>query len=313
MLILITKTLFGLLILLGSGDLLVRAGVSLARLWKLSPAVIGMTILAYGTSSPELFISLKAALAGASGIALGNVIGSNIANIALVLGASSLIYPIRLHDKETLTQSYTMMAIASLAAMLAYTIGFSVVSGICLVTLAIGYTWYLIRKGRHDAEVIADIEEELPEKTYSLPVTCIILIVSIIGLVSGASLLVDGASGLALSIGVSETAIGVTVVALGGSLPELVTSVMAALKRQADMALGNIIGSNIFNIIAVLGATSIVAAPQIPTEILQIDVPVLLAVTFVLILHLKIFSGIGRVSGALFVLGYIAYCLLQFI
>lgn len=313
MFILIAQTLIGFLILLGCGDILVRAGVSLARLWKLSPAVIGMTILAYGTSSPELFISLKAALAGSSGIALGNVIGSNIGNIALVLGVSALIYPIKTEDKETLTQSYTMLFIAVLAAGMAYTVGFSRLAGLILFGISIAYTVYLIKKGRCKGEGADEAAEELPEKTYSLPVSLVMIFGSIAGLVAGASLLVDGASGLAMGWGVSETAIGVTVVALGGSLPELVTSVIAAYRRHSDLAVGNIVGSNIFNIIMVLGGASAVASPTVPEQMLRVDFPVLVGISLIMVLHLKIAGGIGRASAALFVLFYLAYCASQFI
>lgn len=313
MLLLIIKTIAGLAVLLFSGEILVRAAVSLARALKMSPALIGMTILAYGTSSPEFFISMKAALDGASGIALGNVVGSNIANILLVLGVSALIYPITIQDRDTRTQSYTMLAVALLCCAAAYAGGFPRLTGGIFVLLSIVYSVYLVRKSRHNAELREEAAQELPDSAYSTPVAAALICAGIAGLTFGASLLVDGASGLAIAMSVSEAAIGVTVVALGGSLPELVTSVIAAYKRHSDMAAGNVIGSNIFNILAVLGGAAAVSPPDVPAQMLRFDFPALAVVTVIAVLFIAVFGKISRVAGALFAGAYLTYCAAQFV
>ena len=293
--------LVGVLLLLIGGDFLVKSAASLAKKLNISPFLIGVTVVSFGTSAPELIVSLKAAFNGSSGIAIGNVIGSNIANLALVLGITVLIRPIVL-DPKKLRFSWFAMLVASLMFL-----GFSIdgildrVDGLFLISGLILFLILSIRK-RDDSFV----EEEL-EKTLKTNLIPVYFIFGAAGLYYGSELLVDSAITIAKSFGISEFIIGVSVVALGTSLPELVTSIIAIIKGQSSISVGNLIGSNVFNIFAVLGITSAVNPLKADSFLIAIDLPIMLGVTLLTGLFLLVSKKLGRVEGLLLITIYIMY------
>jgi cation:H+ antiporter len=293
--------LVGVFLLLIGGDFLVKSAASLAKKLNISPFLIGVTVVSFGTSAPELIVSLKAAFNGSSGIAIGNVIGSNIANLALVLGITVLIRPIVL-DPKKLRFSWFVMLVASLMFL-----GFSIdgildrVDGLFLISGLILFLILSIRK-RDDSFV----EEEL-EKTLKTNLIPVYFIFGAAGLYYGSELLVDSAITIAKSFGISEFIIGVSVVALGTSLPELVTSIIAIIKGQSSISVGNLIGSNVFNIFAVLGITSAVNPLKADSFLIAIDLPIMLGVTLLTGLFLLVSKKLGRVEGLLLITIYIMY------
>lgn len=293
--------LVGVLLLLIGGDFLVKSAASLAKKLNISPFLIGVTVVSFGTSAPELIVSLKAAFNGSSGIAIGNVIGSNVANLALVLGITVLIRPVVL-DSKKLQFAWFAMLVASLMFF-----GFSLdgildrLDGFFLIT---GLILFLILSIRKRDDSFADEELEKTLKTNLIPVY---FILGAAGLYYGSELLVDNAITIAKSFGISEFIIGVSVVALGTSLPELVTSVIAILKGQSSISVGNLIGSNVFNIFAVLGITSAVNPLEADSFLIAIDLPIMLGVTLLTGVFLMVSKQLGRIEGLLLITIYIIY------
>ena len=276
----------GLIALLAGGDLLVRGAVGLAQRFGMSPMLIGLTLVGFGTSMPELLTSVQAALTGASGIALGNVVGSNIANILLVLGLAAVIAPFAAQVERDV---WIMGAVSLLCAgiILGGQIGF--VTGAVLVGLLALYLIVALRGGG---------PAEMPiDPPISRGKGVLVSAVGLALLLIGARALVSGAVGLASGLGVSQTVIGVTVVAIGTSLPELVTSVIAARKGQSALALGNVIGSNIFNVLGILGVTALVTPIAVPDAMAGLHLWVMLFAAAGLIAVMAVFGRIGRASG----------------
>jgi len=312
------ELLGGLLLLLAGGDFLVRGGVGLARRAGVSPLLIGLTLIGFGTSTPELVTSLEAALAGSPGIAVGNVVGSNSANILLILGLAALIHPLAA-SREMLYRDGGAMLLAALACVLLAAHGtLSRPLGGLLLALLFAYIVYAYRRerrGRADplparaggtaaAETEAAANEPAPKRLW------LALLLALGGFaltIGGARLLVGGTIDLARSAGLSETLLGLTVVAVGTSLPELMTSLVAALRRQTDIALGNVVGSNIYNVLGILGATALVHPIPIPPEILRLDVWVMLAATLGLLTFAVARGRIGRLEAVLLLTGYLIY------
>ena len=290
---------FGLVALLVGGDLLVRGAVGMARRFGVSPLVIGLTLVGFGTSAPELVTSLSAALAGVPGIALGNVVGSNIANILLILGVAALIRPVSAQMAGLPREAAWVGGSAVVLAGLAVAGQISVLAGIALLgTLAV-YLWGAFRSS-------AAPMDDLDIPTDPLPKAATFLIVGLALTIGGAIALVDGATGIARAYGVPEAVIGLTLVAVGTSLPELATTVMAARRGQSDVALGNILGSGIFNILGILGTTALFAKLPIESSLLP-DIGVMLATTALLIGLLFWQRSISRASGLVFLLLYAGY------
>lgn len=298
----------GLVILLLAGDALVRGAVNLSLRLGVPALIVSLTIVAFGTSAPELLISIKAVLENAPGIALGNVVGSNTANILLVLGLPAMLAT--LHTSECNTRrNYVFMLIASvLFIALAFCGVFTVVSGLILLT---GLALVLLnafrqanahRKangtpcaGDDDLDMLDALEEADPDMPYWK--IGIYLALGLVGLPMGASLLVDNASIIARTYGVSETVIGLTLVAVGTSLPELATTVMAALRRQADVALGNVIGSNMFNLLAIIGVATLFGQIEVDPKFLEFDLWVMLGASLLLIPFVFFRQDINRLWG----------------
>lgn len=303
-------TLLGFIILITSGNFLVRGSVSLAKYFGLSTLVIGVTIVAFGTSAPELLVSLQAALANHPEMALGNIIGSNISNIALVLAITAIILPIAVNRNSVITDWPVMMFASLLLGAFALNLSLTFLEGLIFVFILILFVWYSVRKSRKNY-VKEDVEKV--NGKYSLSSAVIIIIISCVGLAFGARLLVNNATSIAQTFGVSERAIGISMLAIGTSLPELVTSVIAAIQKETDISVGNIIGSNIFNVLAVLGITTIVKTIEVERVMLW-DIGVMLVIS--LLLFLMILPSrravITRMEGLILFSVYIVYMIYVF-
>jgi len=287
------------------GELLVRGAVAIALRFGISQLMIGLTLVGFGTSTPELVTSLQAAFKGSPGIAVGNIVGSNICNILLILGAAALLRPI-VTRPDAFRRDGTVLLGATLLCVGIVLIGvIGRVTGGVLLALLIGYlilTWFAERaRGAVD-----DPDVPLPA-VRSVGLSVALFIGGLLLTIVAARLLVDAAIEIAFDLGVSEAVIGVTIVALGTSLPELVTSIVAAVRRQGDVAFGNIVGSNIFNILGILGATAIAQPLSIPPEIARLDVWVMLAATALLICATITGWRITRGEGLLMLGGYTGY------
>jgi len=278
----------GLVILLLAGDALVRGAVNLSLRVGIPALIVSLTVVAFGTSAPELLIAIKATVVDAPGIALGNVVGSNTANILMVLGIPAMLS--RLHTSECDTRrSYVQMILATVLFMgLAWFGVFTLWSGLILLaalTLVMYDATAKARAHRRACSGPADEEDDIEEADPNMPSWRIglYLLLGLIGLPLGANLLVDNASIIARTYGVTETVIGLTLVAVGTSLPELATTVMAALRRQADVALGNVIGSNMFNLLAIIGVATFFGPIPVDPEFLELDLWVMLGASLLLI------------------------------
>ncbi|NBD30328.1 MAG: calcium/sodium antiporter [Alphaproteobacteria bacterium] len=303
----------GLLLLLLAGDSLVKGAVNLALRIGVPALIVSLTIVAFGTSAPELLISVQAIWDGVPGLALGNVVGSNTANVLLVLGVPALLAVMHTGECETRDSYLQMIAASILFIALAFRGKFDWISGLILLAalaamlLHAGLAANAHRKNGVNAppEDVDDLEGADPDLPW--PKITLFLVLGIIGLPLGASLLVDGASNIARDFGVSETAIGLTLVAVGTSLPELATTVMAALRRQADVALGNVIGSNMFNLLAIIGVASLVGEIPVAAEVLRFDLWVMLTSSLILFPFVFLRMDINRTRGVALTALYIAY------
>lgn len=299
---LITLSILGGFIILTLGaEALVRGASSIALRLGITPLIIGLTIVAFGTSAPELAVSVKSALAGNSGIALGNVIGSNIANIGLILAITALIRPIQVQS-QVVKRDIPLMILASMLFWGLLLDGeLSLIDGVVLLSLLIGYLAFSYVSSKNSNE-----EEEIEAGPNNPLLSALFIVVGISMLVGGGILFVNGAVDLAKTFGVSEVIIGLTIVAIGTSMPELVTSVIAALKGQSDIAIGNIVGSNLFNILGILGITAIVQ-PVSSLGFQSVDFIVMLAFAVIILPFAWTGLRIGRREGTVLLLGYLGY------
>lgn len=301
----------GFILLLWGGSWLVDGGVAIARRFRISPLVIGMTIVAFGTSAPELLVSLISAIKGSSGIAVGNVVGSNIVNICLILGLTAVISPIVTDKKKVLSNGTVMIAASLLLPLFALNSHISRLEGITLFLGLILFTAISVRKGRMSGE---DLKNQYSDKK-NLPLKkALLFTIAACGLLAvGADILVDGATKLAQDIGVSDKVIGLTIVALGTSLPELAASVAAAFKKQMDISIGNIIGSNIFNILCVLGISASIKPISIVNDSFQNDFWWMIGFSVALLILACLKQGrLGRTAGIILLTGYAVYSWLLF-
>ncbi len=304
----VIKLLAGFVLLFFGGDWLVDGGVALARRYRISSLVIGMTIVAFGTSAPELLVSMISAIKGSAGIAMGNVLGSNIANIGLILGLTALICPIETDNHKVIGHGTVMIAASLLLLVFALNNGISRIEGLILFACLILFTTLSIRKGRsQDDEAGADVQEG---KSMTILAATGLIVLSCAMLAFGADILVDGATTIASAIGVSDKVIGLTIVALGTSLPELAASVAAAFKKQMDISIGNIIGSNIFNILCVLGVSTSIKPISLEFRDYANDFIWMLGFSVFIIIFTtmrKKKGRLGRTAGILFLLAYAVY------
>ncbi len=301
----------GLAGLLAGGEMLVRGAVALARALGVSPLVIGLTLVGFGTSAPELLTSLQAAFAGSPGIALGNIVGSNIANILLILGLSAVIAPIAA-PREAFQRDGSVLVAATLALVviaLGGELG-RVEAALLLAGLVCFLVWVFVAEYRGvtpAGEVYIEEAAEFPARQTPPLRAGLTLLAGLVVTVVAARLLVDGAIGVSRSFGVPETVIGLTIVAVGTSMPELITSVVAARRGHADVAFGNIVGSNIFNIFGILGVTGLARPLAFPPDIAGSDIWIMLAATAALVVFAVSGWRVTRGEGWALLGGYAAY------
>ena len=306
----ILSLLAGLVLLLAGGEMLVRGAVATAERLKVSPLMIGVTLVGFGTSAPELVTCIDAALKGSPGIAIGNIVGSNIANVLLILAIGALLAPV-ICSPNAFKRDGLVIALSAIAcAAVVMTGSVDRVTGVVLVLALIGYlVWATLgdrgSSGADESDASSDASPATGQR--SLAVNLTMALIGLGGILLGADLLVVGAIDLASRLGVSETLIGLTVVAIGTSLPELATTVMAAIKREGDVAFGNIIGSNIFNSLGILGATAVVQPIAVPAEVATFDIWVMLGATAALILFAVTSWRINRFEGGVLLAGYVGY------
>jgi cation:H+ antiporter len=297
----------GLVLLVLAGDALVRGSVNLSLRLGIPPLIVGLTVVAFGTSAPELLVSVKAVMDNAPGIALGNVVGSNIANILLVLGIPAVISTIHSSDLGVTRGYLTMLASSALFIALCFVGPITWWHGLILLAglaLMIFDNIHTARRSRTSAKA-DDLEGADPSAPWWKIIA--FLVAGLIGLPLGASYLVDGASSIARVMGISETVIGLTLVAVGTSLPELATSVIAAFKKQADVAMGNVIGSNVFNLLGIIGVTAFVGDIPVPESMLTYDLWIMAAASLLLIPFILMRHHITRAVGFAFIAAYTAY------
>ncbi len=301
----------GLVTLLLGAELLVRGASRLSLSFGISPLVVGLTVVAFGTSAPELAVSVRSSWTGQVDIALGNVVGSNLFNTLVILGLAALVAPLVVHRQVIRQEVPIMIGVSFLLWALALDGGISRVDGLSMAGLALVYTVFLIRQSRR-GNGAADAEDGAPPSSRwdaHWSVQLLLIVVGLVLLVLGANWLVEAAVGFARLLGVSELIIGLTIVAAGTSLPEVATSVMAALRGQRDIAVGNVVGSNIFNILVVLGVSASVApaALTVAPSLLAFDLPIMVAVAIACLPVFFTGSCVARWEGAMFLALYVAY------
>lgn len=300
--------ILGFVLLIGGAEILVRGSTSIALRLGLSPMIIGLTLVAFGTSSPELVVSLNAAFQGTGDISLGNVIGSNISNIGLILGITAIILPISVRSKLIRVDMPIMIYVSLLLLFFLRDLILNRWEGLVLFGSLIAYLIFSFMKANQekDEDVLKEFTEEVHETKGSLFTDALMAVGGIAALVFGSNWLVDSSVNIARTWGVSEAVIGLTLVAIGTSLPELATGIVAAIKKEADIVMGNIIGSNIFNILAILGLTSII----IPVEgkaITSLDLGAMMLFSVVLLPMMWRGKQISRLAGILLLFLYFLY------
>lgn len=300
----------GLILLVVGAESLVRGAARIARYFGIPSLIIGLTVVAFGTSAPEFAVSLKSAVDGQANIALGNVIGSNIFNILLILGFSAVICPLVVSKQLIRLDVPLMIAVSALVLLLSWDLQLTRLEGAFLFGGLLVYTGLLIRLGRQDKSdaAVAEVLSERDKKP-SLIGYVILIVIGLVLLVFGSRLLVTSAVAFAQMLGVSDLVIGLTIVAAGTSLPELVTSVVASLRGERDLAVGNVVGSNLFNLLGVLGLAAIVSPLPIAISpaVLSFDMPLMIAVAFVCLPVFFTGEVISRWEGVFFVGCYVGY------
>lgn len=305
------QILGGLALLFFGGEALVRGAVSLAEKLGISTLVIGLTVVAYGTSAPELVVSTQAAIKGIPDIALGNIIGSNIANILLVVGLSALIFPIKTDEILLKREAPLLLSITVILIAFCFTGSLTAMHGVVFLVLTAVYTSYIfyVAKASGDKTLIsqtAEVEEHL-QGGASFKSALLYIPAGLAMLVYGADVLVEGASSLARIWGWSEAMIGLTIVAIGSSAPELVTSVVAAIRKENDVAIGNIMGSCLFNIMGILGITALIIDVPVSAIFLEYDLWFLLATTVLFLVFMYRHKNITKIEGGIMFALYIGY------
>jgi len=308
-LMLILQTGLGFVLLVAGAEVMVRGAAELASRFGIPPIVIGLTVVAFGTSAPELAVAIQSSLAGQADIALGNIVGSNILNILLILGLAAMITPLIVGSRIVRTDVPILIGVSVVLFAFAYNARISVIEGAALFAGSIIYTLYAIFSARREAvNSGADADEDTPKERHP-GISLLLVLIGLAMLVIGADMLVNSAVTIARLLGVSELLIGLTVISIGTSLPEIATTVVAAARGMRDMAVGNVVGSCLFNIMAVTGAAAVFSSSGLNVDIalIRFDLPVMLAAT---VACLPIFATghlIARWEGLVFFLFYIAY------
>ena len=308
-------TAAGLALLFVGGELLLRGAVAIALRSGLSPMLIGLTIVAFATSMPELLVTVTAGLGGVTDIGVGNVVGSNIANILLILGAAALIRPIVVHSRIVLRDASAVVLASALFILFALMGDFSSLHGAVMIALLVTYVWISYRwelNGNGSEAVEAEVLDEAEKVPGSLPKCLLILAAGLGGLCLGSDFLIDGAVVIARAAGVSETVIGLTLVAFGTSLPELATAIVAGLRDHTDVTLGNVLGSNIFNILLIIGVLAMMTPFAVAEEVMSFDIWVMAGVSVLVIPVMLSQRRIGRIEGLVFIALYLGFVVYQF-
>jgi cation:H+ antiporter len=308
---LLIKLAGGLVYLLAGGDLLVRGAVALGRKFHVPPMIIALTVVSFGTSLPELVVVIQATLSGYPGLVLGNVIGSNIANVLLVAGSAAIIYPLTYGEHSVRRDSVFMMVAMALLVGLCWDGSLDRAGGAVLLIGLVAITALTAREAARSfrrSQLKAPLEWVLGLPT-KIGIILLFIALGVIALPIGAKLVVDASVRIAADLGVSDTVVGLTVLAIGTSLPELATTVMAAVQKRTDVAVGTIVGSNMFNILAILGlAAAIAPFPiSVPGGFFTLDFPVMVGSALVLSMFVWLKRAVGRKTGVLFLVGYAAY------
>ncbi len=304
----------GLVILIVGAELLVRGASRLAAAFGVSPLVIGLTIVAIGTASPEIAVSLQAAANGQGDLTLGNVLGSNIFNILFILGVTSILAPIVIAEQLIRKDAPILLGISLLTLALAFDENLGAIDGAILILLLVVYVVFALKQSRSESrkvqkEYAEEYAQKQPRTTRNTVIYIVFILIGLGLLVLGSNWLVDSAVQFAKALGVSELVIGLTIVAVGTSLPEVSTSVIAALKGESDIAVGNAVGSNIFNLLGVLGIGALVSPEGIAVaeRVLQFDLPVMVFVALATLPVFYIDSRISRIEGGLLLSYYVIY------
>lgn len=304
------KLFGGFVYLLLGGDLLVRGSLGLARQSSIPPMVVGLTVVALGTSAPELMVSTYSVLSGFPDLAVGNIVGSNIANVLLVLGIPVLIYPIVCDQPGLSKQMSLMVGVTLLFLVLCFMTPLDIYSGLLLLFIFFCFLVLTFRGASVVPGLEEDAEEEL-ERVLGVPNAnwkiSLYVVLGVLALPLGANLVVEGSVGIARNWEVSEAVIGLSLIALGTSLPELSTTVLAAIHKSPDVAIGNVVGSNLFNILAIMGVTTVLADVPVSEGILKWDIWVMFGCAVILWMFALAKARIGRATGLLFLAGYAAY------
>ena len=306
----------GLALLYGGAEMLVGGASRLAASFGIRPLIVGLTVVAYGTSSPELVVGIGAAARDQGGIALGNVIGSNIANIGLILAMAALIRPPAIDQSLRRREVPVLLVTTALVPLVLLDGGLQLWEGAALLCLAAGYTAWMVLGAREAPDMAREVAEiaiaadraalgAVPERGRLRLFGVTLLGLAL--LVGGGHLLVEGAVGVAKALGMSDRLIGLTIVAVGTSLPELATSVIAAVRGHSDIAVGNVVGSNIFNVLLILGASGLVGAIDAPLSSVSLDLAVLAGMTVLAAIVIATRKTVSRLEGTLLLLGYVAF------
>ena len=298
----------GFVLLAVGADALIRGSVRVSLRFGISPLIIGLTVVAFGTSTPELFVSVKANLQNSGDIAIGNIVGSNIFNIAVILGLAALIQPIRIKSQLIMQDIPVMIGASLLFFAMARDQTITRAEGLVLFALLIGYLLLNVRMAKRggEQELAEEIEHHIPRARGNLIADLTWIVGGIVLLVGGSHLLVKGATSLAKAVGVSEAIIGLTIVAAGTGLPELATSMVAAIKKESDLAIGNVIGSNVFNLLCIGGLSSIVSPLRVP-DIEQTDLLAMALLAVVLLPMSWTSMRLGRREAVMLLASYGAY------
>ena len=299
----------GLAMLYAGSELLIRGSVSIAKRMHISQLVIGLTVVAFGTSTPELVVSINAAIVGQADVSLGNIIGSNIVNIGLILGLSAAIFPIAVRIKTIRREIPIMLAVSLILIPMSLDGAISQVEGVLLVLSLIVFIYFSYsqsKKENNQTQMPVEMDNSYNKPAHVLTKNVVFVVAGILLLYFGSSLTVDNAVQIANSMGISERVIGLTVIAIGTSLPELITSVGAARKRHADLSIGNIIGSNIFNVLGILGISSLISSIKVNPAIFT-DYAVMIGFSIVLIPVMRSGFTITKKEGYALVTAYSLY------
>lgn len=313
MLLQIGMLLLGGVLLYFGAEWLVKGSSGLATAMGVRPLVVGLTVVAYGTSAPELVVSLLASLEGRSAIALGNVIGSNIANIGVILGVTALISPPRVEPTVFRREMPVLVASALCIPLFLWDGVISRLDGLVLLVGAAGFTLLTLRLAKDIPTMAPELRQEVREEVQAEAATGSkgklvgLSVVGLVGLVAGGKLFVDGASALALSVGMSERVVGLTIVAVGTSLPELAASVVAALRGHSAIAIGNVVGSNIFNVFLILGGAAVASPIHGSLHDLRLDLGVLMGFTLVAVVLMRTARDVSRLEGGLLTVCYAGF------